>query len=130
MILYQVWTGCQDITLLSFVKKKKVVFQPSKEYAFEYKGTPQGSKWPVVTAMKVRRMLAKACIRYLANIVDTTEKGEATMSDIVIVCKIPDVFPEDLLGLPLDQEIEFEIELFPEITLISKVPYRMAPTEL
>ena len=44
--------------------------------------------------------------------------------------KFPDVFSEDLPGLPLDREVEFIIDLVPSIGPISKAPYRMAPTEL
>ena len=36
----------------------------------------------------------------------------------------------DLLGLPLDREIEFSIELVPSTSLISDTPYRMASSEL
>ena len=38
--------------------------------------------------------------------------------------------PKDLLRLPLDCEIEFEIELLLGIAPISKGPYQMAPAEL
>lgn len=41
-----------------------------------------------------------------------------------------EVFPEDLPGLPTDRELEFEIELMPGTTPISKMPYRMAQVEL
>ena len=41
-----------------------------------------------------------------------------------------DVFPEDLPGLPPEREIEFDIDLIPGTTPISKQPYRMAPTEM
>ena len=44
--------------------------------------------------------------------------------------KFPDVFSEDLPGLPPDREVEFTIDLVPSIGPISKAPYRMAPTEL
>ena len=80
--------------------------------------------------MKANKMLAKGCVGYLANIRDTTKKSEAVMSDIVVVCKFPNVFMNDLSGLPLDREIEFEIELLPEIAPILKVLYQMVPTEL
>ena len=40
-----------------------------------------------------------------------------------------DVFPDELPRLPLEQEVNFGIELKPETTPISKAPYRMAPTE-
>ena len=47
-----------------------------------------------------------------------------------MVKKILEVFLEDLSGLPLDRELEFQIELMPGITPILKTPYRMVPIEL
>ena len=41
-----------------------------------------------------------------------------------------DVFPEELPGLPPEREVEFTIELLPEVAPISISPYRMAPIEL
>ena len=75
-------------------------------------------------------MLTKGCVRYLASIVDTMKKVVTELSEACVVCRFPDVFPEELLGLPLDREIEFEIELLPGMVPISKVHYRMAPAEL
>jgi hypothetical protein len=37
-----------------------------------------------------------------------------------------DVFPEELLGMPPDREVEFVIDLLPGTTPISKRPYRMS----
>ena len=107
-----------------------MVFQPSKGEMFEYKGTPRGSKWLVVSAMKVSKMLLKGCVGYLASFVDTTKKVVTVLADVCVVCKFPDVFPEELPGLPPDWEIKFEIELLPGMAPISKALYRMAPAEL
>ena len=59
------------------------------------------------------------------NKVDTSE-----LSKVPVVCEFPDVFPEELPGMPPDREIEFIIELAPGTTPIYKKPYRMAPPEL
>ena len=75
-------------------------------------------------------MLIKGCVRYLASVMDTTIKVVTELSDVRVVYKFQDVFPQELSGLPLDWEIEFEIELLPGIVPISKAPYRMAPAEL
>jgi hypothetical protein len=53
-----------------------------------------------------------------------------SLNEIGIVREYPDVFPEELSGMPLDREIEFMIELLPGTPLISKRPYRMAINEL
>jgi hypothetical protein len=43
-----------------------------------------------------------------------------------MVCEFPDVFPEDLPGLPPERDVEFVIELKPGTTPISRRSYRMA----
>jgi hypothetical protein len=50
------------------------------------------------------------------------------LEEIPVVCKYPDVFPDDLPGMP--PEIEFVIELQPGTTPISERAYRMPPKEL
>ncbi|GJZ93467.1 putative reverse transcriptase domain-containing protein, partial [Tanacetum coccineum] len=48
---------------------------------------------------------------------------------IVVVRDFPEVFPDDLFGLPHVREIEFRIELIPEAVPIAKSPYHLAPSE-
>ncbi|GJR92872.1 putative reverse transcriptase domain-containing protein [Tanacetum coccineum] len=50
--------------------------------------------------------------------------------EIVVVRDFPEVFPDDLSGLPPIQEIKFRIELTPGATPVAKSPYRLAPSEL
>ena len=50
--------------------------------------------------------------------------------DVPVVCDFPDVFPEELPGMPPDRSVEFVIELVPGTAPISKRPYRMPPEEL
>jgi hypothetical protein len=52
------------------------------------------------------------------------------IKDIPVVCEFPDVFPEDLPGLPPERDVEFVIELKPSTTPISRRSYRMPPNEL
>jgi hypothetical protein len=53
-----------------------------------------------------------------------------TLEDIRVVQEYPDVFPEELPGMPPDCDIEFLIELLPGTPPISKRPYRMPVNEL
>jgi hypothetical protein len=55
---------------------------------------------------------------------------ESPVERIPIVYDYPDVFPDELLGMPPDRDIKFAIELQPGNAPISKRPYRMPPTEL
>ena len=74
-------------------------------------------------------MLRKGCQGYLAFVVDRRQEG-TWLEDIPIVKEFPDVFPDDISGLPPDREIEFVIELLPGTEPISIPPYKMAQTEL
>ena len=59
--------------------------------------------------------------------------GEVSVSQLElppIICDFPDVFPEELPGLPLIREIEFKIDLVPGTSPISVPPYWLAPAEL
>ena len=47
-----------------------------------------------------------------------------------VVDEFPDVFPDDLPGMPPDCDIEFIIELLPRTAPIAKRPYRMGVNEL
>jgi hypothetical protein len=52
------------------------------------------------------------------------------LEDIRVVQEYPDVFPEELQGMPPNHDIEFLIELLPAAPPISKRPYRMPVNEL
>jgi hypothetical protein len=52
------------------------------------------------------------------------------LKDILVAGEFPDVFSEDLPGMPPDRDIEFIIELQPGTTLMSRRPYKMTPKEL
>jgi hypothetical protein len=54
----------------------------------------------------------------------------ASTLDIRTVSEFPDVFPEELSGMPPDCEIEFVIELVPDTAPIFKRPYIMIANQL
>ena len=55
---------------------------------------------------------------------------EPKVSDIPVVRKFSDVFPEDLPGLPPQRQVEFRIDLVARATPVAKSPYRLAPSEM
>jgi hypothetical protein len=52
------------------------------------------------------------------------------LEEIPVACEFPDIFPEDMPGMPPNQDVEFVIELQPGTTPISRRPYKMTPKEL
>ncbi|GJR92993.1 putative reverse transcriptase domain-containing protein [Tanacetum coccineum] len=55
---------------------------------------------------------------------------EKKFDDIRVVRDFPEVFPDDLSGLPPVREIEFRIDLIPGVSPVVKSPYRLAPSEM
>ncbi|GJU48864.1 hypothetical protein Tco_1218419 [Tanacetum coccineum] len=62
------------------------------------------------------------------EIKDKSEKKR--LEDVPIVKDFPDVFPEDLRGLPQTRQVEFQINLVPGAAPIARAPYRLAPSEM
>ncbi|GJW04235.1 putative reverse transcriptase domain-containing protein, partial [Tanacetum coccineum] len=55
---------------------------------------------------------------------------ERQLEDVPIVREFPEVFPEDLPGLPPTRQVEFQIDLVPGAAPVARAPYRLAPAEM
>ncbi|KAG8489099.1 hypothetical protein CXB51_017031 [Gossypium anomalum] len=83
----------------------------------------------VISSMKALSIVRKGGQAYFAYVIDS-KVSEKKVESVPVVCEFPNVFPEELLDLPLVREVEFGIELVPGATPILIAPYRIAPTEL
>ncbi|XP_070679270.1 uncharacterized protein [Malus domestica] len=92
-------------------------------------GERSGVRHGVISAMRARKLLSKGCQGYLAHVV-LNDVAPTSIEEVGVVRHYPDVFPDDLPGLPPDREVEFSIDLLPGTDPISLTPYRMAPAEL
>nr|GFC01427.1 putative reverse transcriptase domain-containing protein [Tanacetum cinerariifolium] len=52
------------------------------------------------------------------------------LEDVLIVQDFPEVFLEDLPGLPATRPVEFQIDLVPGAAPVARAPYRLAPSEM
>nr|GEX30541.1 putative reverse transcriptase domain-containing protein [Tanacetum cinerariifolium] len=58
------------------------------------------------------------------------KSDEKRPEDILVVREFPEVFPEDLPGLPLVRQVEFEIDLILGAVPVTRAPYRLSPSEM
>ncbi|GJR63987.1 putative reverse transcriptase domain-containing protein [Tanacetum coccineum] len=58
------------------------------------------------------------------------KSDEKRLEDIPVVKEFPEVFPEDLPGLPPVCQVEFQIDLIPGATPVARAPCRLAPSEM
>ncbi|KAL0534798.1 hypothetical protein IC582_029092 [Cucumis melo] len=109
--------------------RKEVTFNPPSMASFKFKGGGSKSLPQVISAIRASKLLSQGTWGILASVVDTRE-ADVSLSSEPVVRDYPDVFPEELPGLPPHREVEFAIEYEPGTVPISRAPYRMAPAEL
>ncbi|XP_071918796.1 uncharacterized protein [Coffea arabica] len=83
----------------------------------------------MVSGIRARKMLSKGAQGFIAFLINTPS-DQVKLEDVLVVREFLDVFPEELMTLPPEREVEFKIDLVPGTAPISKTPYRMAPAEL
>ena len=83
----------------------------------------------VISVMEARRFMRKSCEAFLALILNF-KREQVNIKNIPVIKEFPNVFPEELLGVPPEREVDLSIEVVQGTTPISRAPYRMAPTEL
>ncbi|GKF87053.1 hypothetical protein Tco_0257930, partial [Tanacetum coccineum] len=57
------------------------------------------------------------------RILEKKKSDEKRVEDIPVVIEFPEVFPEDLPGLPPIRQVEFQINLIPEAMPVARAPY-------
>ena len=127
VVLGMDWLSLHRATLDCY--KKEVKFHRLGKLEVKFRGMRRELSSNMISAMEAQRMLHKGCQGYLAYVVETEKEG-TLVDEIPVVREFPNVFPYDIVGLPLDREVEFTIDLIPETEPISIPPYRMAPAEL
>ena len=127
IVLGMDWLSKHRATLDCY--KKEVRLVRLEEPGVIFRGIRREITPSLINAMTASKMLWKGCQGYLAFVVDRRQEG-TQLEDIPIVKDFPDAFPDDILGLPLDREVKFTIDLISGTEPISIPPYRMAPAEL
>ncbi|GJZ46358.1 putative reverse transcriptase domain-containing protein [Tanacetum coccineum] len=78
---------------------------------------------------KAQETLIPMLLRISAKKEEDKSEGKQ-IKDVPIVRDFPEVFPEDLSGLPQARPVEFQIDLIPRVAPVTRAPYRLAPSEM
>ncbi|GJT51554.1 putative reverse transcriptase domain-containing protein [Tanacetum coccineum] len=98
-------------------------------------GSTQGSvtRLNLISCTKAQKYMEKGFPFFLAHITAKeveNKSEEKRLEDVPIVQDFPEVFPEDLPGLPPTRQVEFQIDLVPGAAPVARAPYRLAPSEM
>ncbi|XP_076955527.1 uncharacterized protein LOC143630375 [Bidens hawaiensis] len=121
------WLSKNQAVIICLEKQVRLPL-PSGE-TLVVQGERENSDLKLTGIMKTRKMLHKGYPAYLVNVVDTKVE-ETRMEDIPVVRDFPEVFPEDLPGLPPSRQVEFRIDLVQDAAPLARSPYRLAPLEM
>nr|GEY09834.1 putative reverse transcriptase domain-containing protein [Tanacetum cinerariifolium] len=93
---------------------------------------PQTLKEAINIAQRTEgKKLSKPMLPHqLKTIVVEKKSDEKRLEDLPVVKEFLNIFPEDLPGLPLVRQVEFQIDLIPGTTPVARAPYRLAPSEM
>nr|GEZ43355.1 putative reverse transcriptase domain-containing protein [Tanacetum cinerariifolium] len=89
----------------------------------------------IISYTKIQEYLTKGCHVFLANITTTKDEDKSKgkrLEDLPVVQEFPEVFPEDLPGIPPTRQVEFQIDLIHGTAPVApaRAPYRLAPSEM
>lgn len=109
-------------------RDEKVTLRNQKGKRVSYSNSKSKPGVKIVSAMKMLKMRLKGNEVFLCKVTEVSEGVK--LEDIPVVRNYPDVFPEELPGIPPERDVEFGIDVIPGTAPISKAPFRMAPSEM
>ncbi|GJR33096.1 putative reverse transcriptase domain-containing protein [Tanacetum coccineum] len=103
------WLVDQDAVI---VCGKKVVHIPIKNKTFLVKGDRGMSRLKIISCIKASKYNERGHQLFVAHVTEKEPK-EKCLEDVPVIQDFPEVFPDDLSGLPPPRQVEFKIELIP-----------------
>ncbi|XP_010534696.1 PREDICTED: uncharacterized protein LOC104810198 [Tarenaya hassleriana] len=91
---------------------------------FEFMGDRARNPFPIISAFRASRMIRKGDEAFLV-VVTATQEAEMRLDETLVVRDFPNVFPEELPGLPPEREVDFCIDVIPgtePVTIKNRYP--------
>ncbi|GJS43154.1 putative reverse transcriptase domain-containing protein [Tanacetum coccineum] len=109
---------------------EKVVHIPIDDETLIIRGDRSKTRLNLISCIKTERYISRGCQVFMIQVTEKKKSDEKRLEDIPVVREFPEVFPEDLPGLPPVRQVEFQIDLIPGATPVARAPYRLAPSEM
>ena len=109
---------------------KSILRTYSQGNQVKVQGIPKKVSVRKISTLQGKKCVRKGCKLFSVNIWDVESDREQCIEDFPILKEFKDVFPEEILRLPLKQDLYFSIELTLGSVPSSKSPYHMSALEL
>ncbi|GJU02117.1 putative reverse transcriptase domain-containing protein [Tanacetum coccineum] len=108
---------------------EKVVHIPINGETLIIRGDRSKTRLTLISCIKTERYISRGYQGFIAQVMEK-KSDERRLEDIPVVREFLEVFLEDLPGLPLVRQVEFQIDLIPGAALVARAPYKLAPSEI
>ncbi|GJT03652.1 putative reverse transcriptase domain-containing protein [Tanacetum coccineum] len=108
---------------------EKVVYIPIDGETLIIRGDRSKTQISLISCIKTERYISMGYQVFIAQVMEK-KSDKKRLKDIPVVRKFPEVFLEDLPGLPPVHQVEFQIDLIPGAAPVARAPYRLAPSEM
>ncbi|KAJ0617047.1 putative nucleotidyltransferase, Ribonuclease H [Helianthus annuus] len=126
VVLGKYWLSRNQAQIIC--NKRHIVLKTPSGESLTIRGDTQYGLPEDISMLKASRCLKRGCVIYMAQVI--IEEPKPKIEDLPVISEYPEVFPEELHGLPPDRQVEFRIDIIPGAAPIARAPYRLAPTEM
>ncbi|GKA85106.1 putative reverse transcriptase domain-containing protein [Tanacetum coccineum] len=120
------WLVKHDVVI---IRGEKVVRIPYGNKMLIVESDKGVSRLNVISCIKARKCVERGFHLFLAHVTENKSK-EKQMEDVPVIYDFPEVFPEELPGLPSPRQVEFRIDLVPGAAPVTRTPYRLASSKM
>nr|GEX56652.1 reverse transcriptase domain-containing protein [Tanacetum cinerariifolium] len=98
---------------------EKVVHISIDDETLIIRGDQSKTQLNLISCIKTKRYISRGCQNFMIQIMEK-KSDEKRLEDIPVVKEFLDVFTEDLPGLPLVRQVEFQIDIIPRTTPVAR----------
>ncbi|XP_021741730.1 uncharacterized protein LOC110707950 [Chenopodium quinoa] len=128
VILCMDWLGKYDAKI--DCAAEKVTLTSLSKARVVYKKEGKSSRLRIIFAIQLQKLVKKGCPLFLCSVQEIDSEEKKGDVSIPVVEEFPDVFLDEIPGMPPVRDVKFTIDLVLGTRPISKAPYRMAPAEM
>ncbi|GJW60575.1 putative reverse transcriptase domain-containing protein [Tanacetum coccineum] len=107
---------------------EKVVHIPIDGETLIIRGDRSKTRLSLISCIKTERYVSRGYQVFIAQVMEK-KSDKKRLEDIPAVREFLEVFLENLPGLPLVRQVEFQIDLMPGAAPVARAPYRLAPSK-
>nr|GEX45453.1 putative reverse transcriptase domain-containing protein [Tanacetum cinerariifolium] len=108
---------------------EKVVHIPIDGETLIIRGDRSKTRLSLISCIKTERYISRGFQVFGAQVMEKKSEDKQ-LENIPVVREFPDVFPEDLPGLPPVRQVEFQIDLISGVAPVARAPYKLAPSDM